>query len=79
MHEFGDTTQSVSAGFVGAGVGTNFLAIGPTPPRNMVDLGAEFEIARLAEGQSLTLSYSALLGSTYVQQAAMLRARFIWD
>jgi iron complex outermembrane recepter protein len=77
LHEYGDVTQAVAAGFVGAGA--NFLAVGPTPPRNMADLGAELELARSNGGQSLTLSYQALLGSSFVQQAAMLRARIAFD
>ena len=77
MHEFGDVTQAVTAGFVGGG--GNFLAVGPTPDWNMADLGADLKLASPSERQSLTISYSALLGSTYLQQTGMLKARFALD
>jgi outer membrane receptor protein involved in Fe transport/uncharacterized protein with beta-barrel porin domain len=77
MHEFGTITQAVTAGFVGAGA--NFYAVGPTPDRDMADVGAELEIASLAGGQSLTLSYSAMFGATFLDQVAILRARIPFD
>jgi iron complex outermembrane recepter protein len=78
MHEYGDLTQALTAGFVGGGA--TFLAVGPTPDRDMVDVGADLQLARLFSGQSLTFSYSALVGPTFVEQTAMLRARmdFNW-
>ena len=77
MHEYTDLAQAVSASC--AAGSPNFLAIGPTQTTDLADLGADFEIAGLNGGDSLTVSYSALVGGSFVEQTAMLRARVRFD
>ena len=72
-HEFGDTAQAVTAGFVG-GSGT-FLAVGPSPERNMAELGAALKVVAFGERQSLSLGYNAVVGSKYLEQNAALKVR----
>jgi len=72
-HEFGNTTDNVTAGFVG-GSGT-FLAVGPSPERNMVEVGTAFKLISFKDNQSLSLGYNAVLGSRYTEQSAALKVR----
>jgi len=63
----------VTAGFVG-GTGT-FLAVGPSPERNMAELGAALKVVAFGERQSLSLGYNAVVGSKYLEQNAALKIR----
>lgn len=72
-HEFDNTAQIVSAGFVG-GSGS-FIATGPTPDREMADVGAALRLGLPNDGESLAVSYNSLLRNSYIEQVAMLRAR----
>jgi len=72
-HEFGNTAQTVSAGFVG-GNGT-FVAVGPSFERNMAELGAALKLVAFRERQSLSLGYNAVVGSKYLEQTAALKVR----
>ncbi len=73
QHEFENTAQSISAGFVG-GDGS-FLTTGPTPTRDMADLGAALRLSLPRIGDSLSVSYNAIVRQSYVEQVGMLRAR----
>ncbi|MGC2774892.1 MAG: autotransporter domain-containing protein [Bradyrhizobium sp.] len=72
-HEFGNTAQTVTAGFTG-GAGS-FFAAGPSPERNMAELGAAFKLVAFGERQSISLGYNAVLGSQYLEQSAVLKVR----
>lgn len=73
LHEYENTAQSISAGFVG-GDGS-FLTTGPTPTRDMADLGAALRLSLPRIGDSLSVSYNAIVRQSYVEQVGMLRAR----
>jgi uncharacterized protein with beta-barrel porin domain len=73
LHEFENTAEDVTAGFIG-GEG-DFLAIGPTPTRDMADVGADARMSLPIVGDSFSLSYDAILRQQYVEQVGLLRAR----
>jgi outer membrane autotransporter protein len=72
-HEFGNTAQTVSAGFVG-GSGA-FVAVGPSVERNMAELGTALKLIAFRERQALSLGYNAVVGSKYLEQTATLKVR----
>ena len=73
QHEFLDTAESLTAGFVGGG---SFQAIGPQPTRDLADLGAALHLAIPNQLQNFEVSYNARLGSNYTEQVGMFRARY---
>jgi len=73
QHEFGDTAQTISASF--AGGNGSFIATGPTQAREMADAGAALRVSLPRAGQSLALSYNAIVRDRYVEQVGMVRAR----
>lgn len=73
-HEFGDTAQSVTAGFVGSG-GT-FVATGPAASRDMLDFGAGFTFARA--NVLLSLSYNGVARDSYLEQVGLFKARYLF-
>ena len=72
-HEFGNTAQTVTAGFAG-GAGT-FFAAGPSPTRDTAELGAALKLIAFGDRQSLSLGYNAVVGSAYLEQSAVLKVR----
>ncbi|WP_257166081.1 autotransporter outer membrane beta-barrel domain-containing protein [Bradyrhizobium sp. SRS-191] len=72
-HEFGSTAQNVTASF--AGGGATFFAAGPSPERNLAELGAALKLVAFGERQSISLGYNAVVGSQYLEQSAVLKVR----
>ncbi|GLH80533.1 hypothetical protein SSBR45G_54420 [Bradyrhizobium sp. SSBR45G] len=72
-HEFGNTAQNVTAAF--AGGGATFVAAGPSPERNLAELGAALKLVAFGERQSISLGYNAVVGSKYLEQSAVLKVR----
>ncbi|WP_315776120.1 MULTISPECIES: autotransporter domain-containing protein [unclassified Bradyrhizobium] len=72
-HEFGNTAQNVTASF--AGGSATFLAAGPSPERNLAELGAALKLVAFGERQSISLGYNAVVGSQYLEQSALLKVR----
>jgi uncharacterized protein with beta-barrel porin domain len=72
-HELGNTAQTITAGF--AGGGGDFVATGPTPTRDMADLGVALRLSTPRSGESVSVSYNAIVRQGYVEQVGMLRAR----
>ncbi|WP_315721391.1 MULTISPECIES: autotransporter domain-containing protein [unclassified Bradyrhizobium] len=72
-HEFGNTAQNVTASF--AGGGASFVAAGPSPERNLAELGAALKLVAFGERQSISLGYNAVMGSQYLEQSAVLKVR----
>ncbi|WP_316238481.1 autotransporter domain-containing protein [Bradyrhizobium sp. SZCCHNR1015] len=72
-HEFGNTAQNVTASF--AGGGATFFAAGPSPERNLAELGAALKLVAFGERQSISLGYNAVVGSQYLEQSAVLKVR----
>lgn len=72
-HEFGNTAQNVTASF--AGGGAQFFAAGPSPERNLAELGAALKLVAFGERQSISLGYNAVVGSQYLEQSAVLKVR----
>lgn len=72
-HEFGNTAQNVTASF--AGGGATFVAAGPSPERNLAELGAALKLVAFGERQSISLGYNAVVGSQYLEQSAVLKVR----
>ncbi len=73
-HEFLNTAQVVTASFAGAG--TSFQAVGPSPARDLADLGAALRFAVPGKGQTFEVSYNGRIGARYAEQVGLLRARF---
>ncbi len=76
QHEFADTAQDTTAGFVGGG--SSFTTSGVDTARDSANLGAS---VRLSGGdkdvqQSLLLSYDAEIKNQYLSHTALLQARF---
>jgi uncharacterized protein with beta-barrel porin domain len=74
LHELENPAEVVTAGFIG-GAGS-FLAVGPTPSRDMADLGADLRMTLPVVGDAFSLSYNAILREQYVEQVGLFRARF---
>ncbi|WP_244423170.1 autotransporter outer membrane beta-barrel domain-containing protein [Bradyrhizobium sp. ORS 375] len=72
-HEFGNTAQNVTASF--AGGGASFVAAGPSPERNLAELGAALKLVAFGERQSISLGYNAVIGNQYLEQSAVLKVR----
>jgi len=73
-HEFLDTAENVTAAFAGAG--TTFQAVGPSPARDLADLGAALRFALPGKGETFEVSYNGRIGARYAEQVGLLRARF---
>jgi uncharacterized protein with beta-barrel porin domain len=74
LHEFDNTAEDVWATFVGSNAG--FQAIGPGPSRDSADVGADLRISLPVVGDTFSVGYNAIVRNQYIEQAAVVRARF---
>ncbi len=74
LHEFDNTAEDVWASFVGSDA--NFQAIGPSPSRDMADVGVDARISLPVVGDTFSVGYNAIVRNQYIEQAAVVRARF---